>query len=83
MATIAHILVFSICKNLILRRKEIMEYLKRHIDDLELISIDLADHRFTMSLKTDDRSEELILNLVKLKGLQVRFVSSQFVDQSG
>lgn len=73
-------LVFSICKNMILRRHEIMTYLQQHIGNLELTTIELEDRKFTMSIQSRERLEFKIQRLILLKGLQIGFVSCENIE---
>lgn len=73
-------LVFSVCKNMILRRHEIMSYLQLHIGNLELTTIELEDSRFTMSIKSTERLEYKIQRLILSKGLQIGFISCENIE---
>ncbi|UXD67975.1 hypothetical protein MUK51_12155 [Sphingobacterium faecium] len=72
-----YILVFSICKDMIVRRQEIMTYLQQHLDHLELTTIELQDRKFTMSIKSRERLEYQIQKLIRSKGLQIGFISGE------
>lgn len=82
MVIMEYLIVFSICNNMILRRKEVMAYLQLHVKNIQLNSIELEDNRFTMSLKADGLIQNKIQELARLKGLQIGFISCELIGDS-
>lgn len=70
------LLIFSISPKLTAKGKEMTTYLRTYINDLELVSIDLQDDRFTISIKTSERAEQLVLNLLRLQGFRLTFIEA-------
>ncbi len=70
-----YILVFSVCKKLLVRREEILNYLKQYIAEIELLSFELDDKSFKMIIKTKKCEDIVIQRLVLAKGLKMDIVS--------
>lgn len=70
-----YIIVFSVCKKLLIRREEILDYLRQHIPDIELLSFEMEDRYFKMRIKTKKCEDIVIQRLVLNKGLEIELVS--------
>lgn len=70
-----YIIVFSVCKKLLIRREEILDYLRQHVADIELLSFELDDQCFKIRIKTRKCEDLLIQRLVLHKGLEIDLVS--------
>ncbi|WP_437919556.1 hypothetical protein [Sphingobacterium sp. LRF_L2] len=75
-----YLLTFSVCPKLIARRIEMTEYLSKHVSNLQLVSVELQDGISAMSFIAKGRVEELILNLLRLKGFNLSFMQAKQID---
>lgn len=77
----SYILTFSVCKKMLIRREEVIIYLKQHVAGLELYSFDLDDRFFLMRLRTKKEDDIVIQRLVQQKGLKIDVISCDKISK--
>ncbi|WP_379091376.1 hypothetical protein [Pedobacter sp. UC225_65] len=70
-----YIVLFSICAELVLRRKDIINFIHISLPDVRVRSIDLSDRQFTMRVTALQYKKGLIEHTLAQKGLHVRLLS--------
>jgi hypothetical protein len=68
------IVLFSVCRELLFRRNDIIDFLHCSFPDVRVLSIDLDDKLFTMSVRVSTYKAGLIENKLAEKGLRIRLL---------
>jgi hypothetical protein len=67
-------LLFSVCAELVFKRKDIIDYLRGSVPGIRTISIELSDTDFTMSVRVTRHEQGLIESRLIKKGLHVKLL---------
>lgn len=63
--------LFSICFELVFRRRDIINFIQSSLPGVRVTSIDLNDRQFTMSVNVQQYKAGLIEDTVAQKGLKI------------
>ncbi|MGF7025010.1 hypothetical protein L1283_001769 [Sphingobacterium sp. HSC-15S19] len=69
------IAIFSVSSQLILNRENICQFLKQNLPHIHILSFDLNDHLFTMSIRMTVDHSQKIITLLMQRNLEVKLLN--------